>query len=65
MKFTTMQALTRLKHDVSHASVQYNRGWDGFGLLFARDTKEDFNQVWRLSDTVLPYLAVIAKISFG
>ena len=28
-------------------------------------TKEDFNQVWRVIDTVLPYLAVIAIISFG
>ena len=30
VKFTTMQALTQLKHDVSHTGVQYYRDWHGF-----------------------------------
>ena len=36
-------------------------------LLFARETKEDKSRFYsgEESDTVLPYQAVIAKISFG
>ena len=33
-------------------------------IVSTRD-KRIFNQVWRVSDMVLPYLAVIVKISFG